>query len=664
MSEIKEILRESNRRTEVMFGEYDPLTGKGSHISRLPLNLSKDHTILLPENALSEPFIKELQKAGGLEAYQKEAPKFTIDQYTENLTNIRFKYDFEFWAFMCVKVQDKLTKKMIPFLLRYPQRRLLYELERMRLAGVPIRLILLKARQWGGSTLIQIYMAWIQLFHRTRWHSAVAAKDEGQSRNIRGMFTELGKNYPKDVGTITFKPHEGSSKNRVIKERDCIVGIGSAEKPENLRSFDFAMLHLSEVGIWKETEGKKPEDLVQAIRATVAYEPYTLICLESTAKGTGNFFHREWISSERGDTGYFPMFVAWFEIDIYRMPFDTQQQKEEFVKSWTPYEEELWRLGATIEGIHWYRTYRMMENYSEWRMKEEFPSTAVEAFQSTGRRYFYAPHVQKFRKLTSEPLFKGDLYADGIKGEAAFENIVFDEKRDGELWIWKLPFDIMPESGLITNRYCGFADIGGKTAKADYSTLTILDRYWMLHGGVAERACTWRGHLDQDLVAWKFAQIAYFYDQALLAIERNSLRSKGESTDGSHHLTILDEIKEYYPNLFARNAVDKVREGRPLKYGFMTGAGTKELIMNAQVEAIRDDLYFENDVRAVDEMDYFEIKDDGTLGATEGQHDDILVSTAGCNWLSMKYMDIPMLVEPADPRRRELLNRAQSYATV
>ncbi|MBR5241403.1 MAG: hypothetical protein IKW05_05650, partial [Muribaculaceae bacterium] len=63
---------------------------------------------------------------------------------------------------MFVRIKNKMGDGDIPFKLNRPQRRLLAEMEEMRIKGKPIRIILLKARQWGGSTLVQIYMAWIQ----------------------------------------------------------------------------------------------------------------------------------------------------------------------------------------------------------------------------------------------------------------------------------------------------------------------------------------------------------------------------------------------------------------------------------------------------------------------------------------------------------------------
>lgn len=75
--------------------------------------------------------------------------------------------DFERWCRECVSVTDKLTGAVVPFVLNAPQRRLAAVMEEQRRAGKPVRVILLKARQWGGSTLVQVYMAWMQLVRHT-----------------------------------------------------------------------------------------------------------------------------------------------------------------------------------------------------------------------------------------------------------------------------------------------------------------------------------------------------------------------------------------------------------------------------------------------------------------------------------------------------------------
>lgn len=75
------------------------------------------------------------------ELHEKVARQFMI---------IRSKYDFPFHAYAFNEIKNKEGGKNIHFKLSYPQRYLLSILEEMRLAGAPIRIILLKARQWGG----------------------------------------------------------------------------------------------------------------------------------------------------------------------------------------------------------------------------------------------------------------------------------------------------------------------------------------------------------------------------------------------------------------------------------------------------------------------------------------------------------------------------------
>lgn len=65
----------------------------------------------------------------------------------------RYAENFSLWAEECVKVIDKESGREVPFRLNAPQRRVAALMEKQRKAGRPVRVILLKARQWGGSAL-------------------------------------------------------------------------------------------------------------------------------------------------------------------------------------------------------------------------------------------------------------------------------------------------------------------------------------------------------------------------------------------------------------------------------------------------------------------------------------------------------------------------------
>lgn len=652
---LNEVLAENiHRNASLDEAEYDPNTGAGGIGKRFELSLSDSMLVHLPETMAELDVCRAIAKHGSI-GKAAVMNNLKAEKMLDNLWMLRLAHDFEFWAFTCVKIQDKQTKKMVPFRLRLAQRILLTELEKMRVSGRPIRLILLKARQWGGSTLVQIYMAWIQLFHETGWHSAIVADVEDQARNIRSMYSKLLRHYPADIQKITMAPFEGSSKNRYLVERGCVMSIGSAQKPDSLRSFDLAMLHLSEVGLWKQTAGKSPEDLIQALIGALARGRNTMLVEESTAKGVGNYFHRRWQAAQKGENNSVPVFIPWHKIDMYRLSTEeinaTYGSTEAFINSWGDYDRFLWSEGATVEGIAWYRWQLDEYDGDTWRMQSEFPTTATEAFQSTGRRVFHPAYVLKLRKDTREPAAIGNLEGDGLTGPESLQNIRFVPSKNGHLWIWNFPDDIKPPRP-VRNMTCGFADIGGRTKTADKSTLKIINRYWMMEGGLPEVVAEYRGNLDQDVFAWDAARICKWYFNALLAVEINSLRQKDGDTEGEHGYTILDELRDHYDYLYYRTQPGSIADKAPTRtLGFHMGRGTKEMIINRLNAAAREREYLERSSRTCDEMDTYEIKPDGTMGAVEGAHDDLVISTAGSVWLATSYMAHPEMVKRGSSKR-------------
>lgn len=617
------IVKKNSERLKLLKSTYDPYQGIGSPIARIKLGINNDTYMLIPEKMLENSEIKNIIKYGSIHSYCKQNETLEPNDVLHNILRLRMEYDFEYWCATCVKIQDKLSKKIVPFTLRNPQLKLFKVLYTLLIENKPIRVIVLKARQWGGSTLIQIFMAWIQLFHRTRWHSVVVADVEDQARNIKSMYSRLAQYHPYEVLPVLFNSFEGSNKNKIIENRDCIIYMGSMQKPDSLRSADVMMAHLSEVGLWKATEGKRPEDLVQSIGGTVPLEPFTLVVMESTAKGIGNFFHKEWCKAIAGENGYVPVFVAWYEIEIYSIPFTNSTERRNFALSLTEIEKSYFDMGATLEAINWYRTKKHTDSYDDWRMGCEFPSSPSEAFQSTGRRAHSPSYVQSMRQYTTEPLHIGDLYASATHGNNAIDqSLHFEPSTNGDMHLWAMP----DKEINIKRRYIVSMDIGGRGKDADWSVISIIDRYWLTENGVEECIGTCRFHLDQDLAVWKAVQIAVFYNNALLVVEANSLDAKG--TEGDHTLTILDEIKGIYKNLYCRTDPQRIIEGAAERYGFFTSKASKSDLVNQMNKRLREQGYIERDRRALDEIDFYEIKDDGTYGAVEGQHDDIYMSRA------------------------------------
>lgn len=661
MLPIAQTIAENRRRLAVISAPYNPLTGEGSDClprTHVTIQGLPQPELWLPDTFVQTPFVQTLIEKGvdyfiGMYMHADPHDPEQRDILFNEFCAERIKHDFEFYAYTNYEINDKETGRSIPFRLNRAQRKYLRKLEQLRLAGKPIDIILLKARQWGGSTLTQLYMGWIQTILHVNWNSVICADIENQARIISGMlrnaFSSV-KSWATGGRNISTSPYEGSTSTRVISISGSRYSVGSMQKPEKLRSENIAMAHLSEVGLWKKTKSKTPEDLVQSIFGSILSGPDTIKVLESTAKGVGNFFHRTWLKAVAGENNFTPVFIPWFDIDIYSTPVDDYSS---FITSLSGYEEYLFELGATLEAINWYRMKRREMN-DDWRMFSEYPSTPAEAFQSTGKRVFPMGYVKNARCTCEEPWWRGDVVGDADSGPNALRNLHFVplsaendaifqsslsspssssspsqplRRLDTEnncLWVWLMPELTEP----YYDRYIVVCDPGGGiTDKADYTSIKVFDRIDMLTGGLPELAAEWHGRLDPDKIAWKAAQIAEAYGHALLVIESNKMEADG--TEGDNFEFILSEIAEYYSNLYSRTSEEQIRKGMPVRWGFHTNTSTKPMIINGLKKALRDSLYIERSMPTCDELDLYELKDDNkTMGAVEGNHDDRVITAA------------------------------------
>lgn len=640
MHDKSKIISENKKRLLIFDKKYDPYTGEGSLLDREKVFFSDvGANLYLPKSMINEnQFVYDLLESGNFQDYSKEKES-DVSTILAAFDKIRFEHDFEYWGIQTIIIQHKETLKDFKFRLRLAQQVLLYELEKMRLAGVPIRIVLLKARQWGGSTLVQMYMFWIQQIHRVNWHLAVCAQDDGAARNISEMYRRASTSYPEAIAEIQYKPYAGSSKNIINIERGGIIGVGSINNPDQFRSFNYPMIHVSEPGVWEDTPKRTAGQLVASLRSTVSKEPMTLVILESTAKGVGSFFHNEWLLAEKEESAYKAVFIPWYKIDMYMKDIPDYGK---MIDGMNQYDWFCWDKGATLEGIHWYNSHKIGENYSDYMMFNEFPTTAEEAFVASGERYFSPESLANVKESIMKPKLIATVHPVGAKSKSDIKLTSFTTAPKGPLKIWGLPKTIVTLRGIkyyVVNRYCAAGDIGGVTDKADFSVLTILDRYWMLYGGWPQLAAEWRGHLYQDQFAWVAAQISYSYDNALLAIETNSLKT--EKSDGDHYLTILDNIKDHYDNLYIRNQFDRTDKDWMPKLGFHMNASSKDMIFSSLRKGLRDNEFVEKSMAAYEEYGYFERKKDGTLGAIDGQHDDICVTRALAYWMAISPVAMP-----------------------
>lgn len=648
-SDIRLILEENARRTLAESYSPDPIEGDMTETGRSPYSF-EGKIYYLPQDMLADP-------------------KLALIGCYRDFARLRFRYDFPFWAATCVVINDKLTSRDIPFRLNRPQRRLVRMLEEDRRAGRPLRLIMLKARQWGGSSLVQIYFAWIQIIHCRGWNSLICAHVKDTASTIRGMYSKLLSHYPEEYWEEEpkpeFRPFERMSNTRIIPGRDCKVTVCSSENQEATRGQDYALAHLSEVAFWKDSPLHNPADLLRSVTSGIASKPLSFIAMESTANGVGNFFHSEWLRANTpGKSDKRPFFVGWQEIEMNRMEVEDPEQ---FISSLDEYECELWDLrGCTLEAIRWYREKRL--GFPDHRsMMAEFPTTPEEAFLTTSRGVFSSEDVERLRADCRLIPLRGEITASEFGDAGVPQRPRFQPSDDGNFNLWAAP--------KVDHEYIVCVDIGGRGRNSDYSVICVLDRHTeepiFKQPSHAGRVCPttspaegivpelspaatspaeqttepisqaeridqktasegdsrpevvgqWRGHIDHDLLALKAEAIARFFNMALLVVESNSWESNSEG-EGRY---LLSRLMHRYPNLYYRRSDESHTSRLP---GFHTNMRTKPAIIANLVACVRDTAYIERDPGTCDELLQYEALPEGGYAARRGSHDDRLMTRA------------------------------------
>jgi len=711
---VVDLCKENLRRNREIFEGFNPVTGRGCPGERVLVKIP-DFPIKrqwMPRRiAEQNRELKKIIKCGSIEKYIKEELQW---EYNEEhvmdviymICCIRAEEDPAFAFITFYKIQDKMSGQMRPFLLNYPQRLVLEDLEEMRRNRQPIREIILKARQWGGSTLSEGYEKWMQDFrHPTGWSIVIMAHVQAATKRIKAMFTKMLANQPGwSLGVkgqkLKLGSYEGSKSDFIVQtERgeevgSRVINIGSYENYDSLRSADMKCLHGSEVAYWKKTEGKEPEEVLSSV--DIPDIPDTVMILESSGRGAAGFFYDMYQEAKDPDipSAWHARFIAFFQIENDRKELDTKwgniwsdkipwkkvEQDKGYVKLciefalwlWQNRKNkqcpegfretgeffwQLWEKGATFEAINWYRHKR--NNYrTHTYIATEAPSDDVEAFRMSGKLVFDMYRIEALERHPKqgkkEPIFIGNIVSKTEKGEdAIYTARLVETVGDGQvLRIWA-----MPDCLKVSDRYVVSVDIGGRSQTSDFTVMTVIDRIGMMRGmgGKPKVVARWRGHIRHDLLAWKAAALAHFYGDAELVIESNTADTKKNliDTEGEHSLSIIDEIADYYDNLYIRETrVDEVTQKVTNVYGFQTNVLTKQLVIDNYIAYVDDQLYYEPDKQCYDELRIYERHDDGTLGNVEGQnnHDDVVMSTGIGLYVSQK-MPLPAWIRKSSGKQ-------------
>ena len=670
---IEEVINENNRRKAELFADVNQLTGEGLGGDRIRVHIP-DHDLpeqWLTDEVMSIPDYQEVIEAGSISTCLQRRGKDNAGErlrLSKHLNRLRMAHDPAFAFARAFQIKDKVSGRLMPFNLNYAQRVLLGKLEEMRRAGKPIRLILLKARQWGGSTLIQLYMAWIQLFVKDGWNSLIVAQTKDTARRIKAMYTKVLQFFPRDIfscGELKFSPYERSASDSVITDkrgkplRTNVITVSSYENYESTRGCDIAMAHFSEVAYWRQTPQKSAAGLIRAVTSGIAEGvPCTMEVMESTANGKSGYFYDEYQEAKEGRSARQALFIPFFFIEHDMLPFDNDEERDAFArrlleqrhnmvtteKTAEPgdYLWKLWVKGATLEHIKWY-VERRKSFHSHAQMASEAPSDDIECFTFSGHLIIDPGKVDEAEKRERlHPQFRGEIKFDGDSILSQVPN------EEGALKVWNYP-----DCGKFKDRYMITVDVGGRNEQSDYSVITVVDRiaantandpiYNDIHKKYCEEdvgdglrvVARWRGHCRFDHLVDKAVAMGWWYDEAYLVFESNTFdKKKADASEfvevADHTVSAIEMAKQKYCNMYMRKATEPedMRLHNTWKVGFHTNRKTKQLMVDRFTKCFEDGLFHDPDEAFYKELSIYEERTDGSYGNIPGHnnHDDIVMT--------------------------------------
>jgi len=533
----------------------------------------------------------------------------------------------------CLKIRTK-SGAVVPFRLNAAQEKLYAAARAQQEAGKPVRLIILKARQLGFSTLTEGL-----IFHecatRPNTNALIVTHREDATANLFRMSKLFYDELPDPVRPML----KASNAQELIFENPTRSGREKAERPglrSRLRcataggkgigrSDTLQCVHLSEYAFWPEGADGKAATLTGILQA-VPSMPGTLVVIESTANGYEDFKER-WDAAAAGENDFRAVFFAWFENPEYAM-------EPAPGTVWTPEERELMGRYALTEAQMTWRRWCIANNCggSLDMFRQEYPSNPDEAFLHSGTGVFDNEQVILRRELAPEPIRRGNFIWEetDCRGPSAPAMTRWRDDPGGAVRIWRDPEEGHPYV------------LGGDTAGegSDWFTAHVIDN------STGEQVASLRRQYSEPEYVRQVYALGMYYNQALVGIETNY---------STYPVMKLQELG--YPNQYAREREDTYTRQVTKSYGFRTDRFTRPRAIALLVEVFSAHPRWFADEELLGEMLTFCYNEDHRGEALAGKHDDLVMAAAIC--YAVRHQQRMSVPEAPEVRREKLIAKLE-----
>tara|TARA_R110000772_G_scaffold55075_2_gene125678 strand:+ start:335 stop:2155 length:1821 start_codon:yes stop_codon:yes gene_type:complete len=530
-----------------------------------------------------------------------------------------------------ILTKDRSTSRL-GGVLNYAQREFIKEVEREINENGEVRIIVLKARQLGISTIIEGIIFIMSMMYDD-YQSLIISHESDSAEHILTMTKRYWNTYQfKDYHDEQYN----GRKQLAWSDNQSNIVIATAKNTGAGRSKTLHALHASEVAFWDQ-----PDELVTGLRQAIPSQGITMIFYESTANGIGNFFHKTWTQAVTGESEFTPLFYPWHTHPEYDAAYIPRGSKKNFMALTELNKEEkaLRVMGIGDSRLLWRRwaIANLCQGDIE-KFHQEYPTTPHEAFLSTGRNVFRVDHLLDHYVPMRPDV--GNLVKRGNRVE-------FVKHPDGNLKIYRHP---------SADKNWGIYQIGADpthTIAGDQAAAHVLNRRTL------EQAAVLALHTDPIQFAVELDKLGRFYNMATIAPEK----------EGPGYATVGHLLGGGYPMVWESQKIDKT-PGKIQSdvHGWGTNKATKPLAIGYLVNALSQPMQkigatayglLLHDEKTFEELKNYVSDERGGFENGDGSPFDDRVMSLGIA-LATHYIDPPVPPYERDTSNDDLVSEAKA----
>ena len=455
------------------------------------------------------------------------------------------------------------------------------------------RHFILKSRQLGFTTFISLWNLDEIIFNMnkeagTMAHTQSDAKEifnrkvKYATNNFYPCLQEILETNQDRAGKVEFVYPDKSISSMTVTSS--MAGRGAT----------FHFFHISEIA---KLFASYPERASEIYVSLLPALPLDAFCFtETTAQGFGEVrdrFMKQWgrrnlITPELSKVEEVAHFYNWtwddtemeqiqdiiplLSMEICELDWDEYQKEHELTDRQLSYYYMKWvQMGGDFD-----------------RLRQEFPTTHLEAFLSSGTNYFSINKTAQFLDRCDENYKRYDYINDEFIESRSGDLIIYDEVRSGK-------------------NYVIGADVSEGLEGRDYTTACVM-------GFDKQIKALYRGYIEPDDFANLLKVLGKRFNYALLAVEFNK--------DGNWVNTELRNSN--YPSIYMRTVIDDVTKETTKSYGWLTNKKNRDFMLG-ETKKWFNTATTVNCKPFLEELLTFVRDKRGKPQAASGKHDDVVI---------------------------------------